>query len=59
MLDGPDLDAAVFVRVLRPRDVHGRGTDADNTLPAEAGDVLILRWSSARELVDEGDAALV
>ncbi|UNI14787.1 GINS complex subunit [Purpureocillium takamizusanense] len=59
MVDGPDLDAAVFIRLLRARDVHGRGTDVDNTLPAEPGDVLILRWSSARDLVDAGDAELV
>ncbi|KND94804.1 DNA replication complex GINS protein SLD5 [Tolypocladium ophioglossoides CBS 100239] len=59
MIDAPDLDAAVFVRMLRDRDVHGRGTDADNSLPAENGDVLILRWSSAKAMVDDGDAELV
>ncbi|KYK57720.1 hypothetical protein DCS_04733 [Drechmeria coniospora] len=59
MIDAPDLDAAVFVRMLRDRDVHARGTDADNTLPAENGDVLILRWASARPLVEDGDAELV
>ncbi|KAI9904894.1 hypothetical protein N3K66_001423 [Trichothecium roseum] len=59
MVDGPDVDAAVFVRLLRPRDVRGRGTDADTTLFAAAGDVLILRWSSAKVLVDEGHAELV
>lgn len=59
MIDAPDLDTAVFVRMLRDRDVHGRGTDADNTLPAESGDVLILRWSSAKAMVEDGDAELV
>lgn len=59
MVDSPDLDSAVFIRMLRDRDVYGQGTDADNTLSAENGDVLILRWSSAKPLVDEGDAELV
>lgn len=59
MIDAPDLDAAVFIRMLKERDVHGNGTDADVTLTAEEGDVLILRWSNARELVEDGDAELV
>lgn len=59
MIDSPDLDTAVFIRMLRDRDVYGKGTDADVTLPAANGDILILRWSSARPLVEEGDAELV
>lgn len=59
MIDSPDLDTAVFIRMLTDKDVHGRGTDADVTLPAEQGDVLILRWSSAKMLVQDGDAELV
>ncbi|KAI6770180.1 hypothetical protein HG530_004809 [Fusarium avenaceum] len=59
MIDSPDLDTAVFIRMLRDKDVYGQGTDADITLPAENGDVLILRWSSARQMVDVGDAELV
>ncbi|TWU74460.1 GINS complex subunit [Metarhizium rileyi] len=59
MIDAPDLDTAVFIRMLKGRDVQGDGTDADVTLPAEEGDVLILRWSSARALVQDGDAELV
>ena len=59
MIDGPDLDSAVFIRALKDMDVHGQGTDADVTLPASNGDVLILRWSSAKPLVDGGDAELV
>ena len=59
MIDSPELDAAVFVRLLRDKDVHGRGTDRDNTLPAENGDILIMRWSSAKPLVDDGVAELV
>lgn len=59
MIDAPDLDTAVFVRLLRDKDVFGRGTDVDTILPAANGDVLILRWSSAKGLVEDGDAELV
>ena len=59
MIDAPDLGAAVIVRMLQDRDVHGLGTDRDNTLPAANGDILIMRWSSAKPIVDEGDAELV
>ncbi|KAI1022442.1 hypothetical protein LB503_000805 [Fusarium chuoi] len=59
MIDSPDLDMAVFIRMLRDKDVYGKGTDDDITLPAKNGDVLILRWSSAKHMVDIGDAELV
>lgn len=59
MIDNPDLDTAVFVRMLRDKDVFGRGTDVDTILPAANGDVLIMRWSSAKGLVEDGDAELV
>lgn len=59
MIDSPDLDAAVFVRLLRDKDVFGKGTDVDTILPAANGDILILRWSSAKDLVEAGDAELV
>ncbi|KAL7937769.1 hypothetical protein V8C35DRAFT_293519 [Trichoderma chlorosporum] len=59
MIDSPDLDTAVFVRLLRDKDVFGRGTDVDTILPAANGDILILRWSSAKGLVEDGDAELV
>ncbi|KAM0332497.1 hypothetical protein ACHAQA_002779 [Verticillium albo-atrum] len=58
MIDGPDADAAVFVRLLRDATVEGRGTDSDDTIDARFGDVLILRWSSARGLVEDGVAEL-
>jgi GINS complex subunit 4 len=59
MIDSPDLDTAVFIRMLRDKDVYGKGTDADITLPATNGDILIIRWSSAKYMVDVGDAELV
>ncbi|KAK7426339.1 GINS complex subunit [Neonectria magnoliae] len=59
MIDSPDLDTAVFIRLLRDKDVQGMGTDNDITLPSKNGDILILRWSSAKSLVEDGDAELV
>lgn len=59
MIDSPDLDSAVFIRMLKDHDVHGLGTDADNTLPATNGDILIMRWSSAKTFVSDGHAELV
>lgn len=60
MIDAPDEDATVFVRVLvKTARVMGLGTDADNAIDAEEGDVLVLRWSSARGLVQDGTLELV
>lgn len=59
MVDGPDLDAAVFIRLLRDSAVVGRGTDTDDTMDGKTGDVVILRWSDARPLVQSGRAELV
>ncbi|KAK0381578.1 hypothetical protein CLIM01_01054 [Colletotrichum limetticola] len=59
MIDGPDLDTAVFIRMLRDTEVEGKGTDADGSVLAETGDILILRWSSAKPVVDDGNAELV
>lgn len=59
MIDSPDLDTAVFIRMFRDRDVLGNGVDKDNTVSVETGDILILRWSSAKLVVESGDAELV
>ena len=59
MIDAPDLDTAVFIRLLRDAVVEGRGTDADDTMDGKGGDVVILRWSDARTLVESGRAELV
>lgn len=59
MIDEPDLETAVFVRMLAEKEVHGKGTDADVTMNVGNGEVLIMRWSSAKELVEGGDAELV
>ena len=59
MIDAPDLDSAVFVRLLRDVTVEGRGIDADGALDGKDGAVLILRWSDAKVLVGKGDAELI
>ncbi|KAL1891627.1 GINS complex subunit [Sporothrix stenoceras] len=59
MIDSPDLDSAVFVRLLRDGAVRGHGVDVDEIVKGEDGDVLILRWSDAKPLVEAGDAELV
>jgi GINS complex subunit 4 len=58
MVDAPDPDTAVFIRMLRDTEVEGRGTDSDDSVTAKEGDILILRWSSAKPIVDAGDAEL-
>ena len=59
MIDTPDLDTAVFIRLLRDCLVQGRGIDEDGSMDGKNGDILILRWSDAKPLVDAGDAELV
>ena len=59
MIDSPDMDTAVFIRMLRDMDVSGKGTDRDNTQQAKNGDILIMRWSSAKPIVEQKDAELV
>lgn len=59
MIDSPDLDTAVFVRLLRDTLVEVRGADVDNVVRGIADDVLILRWSDAKPHVQTGNAELV
>lgn len=59
MIDTPDLDTAVFVRLLRDTTVESKGVDADGSLDAKDGAILILRWSDAKPLVARGAAELV
>ncbi|KAI0387256.1 GINS complex, Sld5 component [Hypomontagnella monticulosa] len=59
MIDAPDLDTAVFIRLLRDTLVEGRGTDADGEMDCKNGDIIILRWSDARKFVDSGLAEIV
>ena len=59
MIDAPDLDTAVFIRLLCDTEVEGRGTDVDGRMDGKNGDVVILRWSGAKPLVESGRAELV
>ena len=59
MIDSPDLETAVFIRLLRDSVVEGRGTDADGAMEGKDGDILILRWSDAKPLVESASAELV
>lgn len=59
MVDSPDLDSAVFIRLLRNAMVTGHGVDDDGTVEFEENNILILRWSDAKPLVDSGKAELV
>jgi len=59
MIDSPDLDSAVFVRLLRDTMVESRGVDVDGALEGKDGSILILRWSDAKPLVEKGHAELV
>jgi GINS complex subunit 4 len=58
MVDAPDLDRAVFVRVLRDvGEVEVKGTDVRCEL--KRGDVWVLRWSAVRDIVGKGDGELI
>lgn len=59
MVDTPDLDTAVFVRLLRDTVIESKGVDSDGAVESSDGSILILRWSDAKPLVERGDAELV
>jgi GINS complex subunit 4 len=59
MIDTPDLDTAVFIRVLKDCIVEGRGRDRDDQMDARAGEVVVARWADVKSLVERGDAELV
>ncbi|ORY62281.1 uncharacterized protein BCR38DRAFT_236441 [Pseudomassariella vexata] len=59
MIDTPDVDTAVFIRLLRDVVVRGKGTDVDGAAAGQHGDIFILRWSDAKGLVESGSAELV
>ncbi|KAK4236903.1 hypothetical protein C8A03DRAFT_16502 [Achaetomium macrosporum] len=59
MIDTPDLESAVFIRLLKNAVVRGRGVDADDVFSARESDIVILRWADAKPLVAAGSAELV
>jgi GINS complex subunit 4 len=59
MVDGPDVDNAVFCRV-RARDIGEvaiQGTGA--AFEMKRGDVFVVRWSVIKDLVGEGKVELI
>jgi GINS complex subunit 4 len=59
MIDAPDMESAVFIRLLKNAVVKGRGVDADDVFGARESDIVILRWADAKPLVEVGSAELV
>lgn len=62
MVDAPDDESAVFVRLLREdaRFAVVRGVESDmKDLGGKVGDIFIVRWRDARDLVKSGGAELV
>jgi GINS complex subunit 4 len=58
MIDTPDVDAAVFCRVLRDVGiVRVEGTDAEFEM--KSGDVYVVRWRVIRDRVFAGDIELI
>jgi GINS complex subunit 4 len=59
MVEAPDLESAVFIRLLRDAVVEARGVDEDDSVRGRESDIFILRWSDAKPLVEAGSAELV
>lgn len=59
MIETPDLECAVFIRLLKDAFVEGRGVDSDGSLDMRESDIVILRWADAKPLVEAGSAELV
>ena len=58
MIDKPDEDAAVFVRVLRDvGELEIEGTD--KRFEMKRGDVWVVRWSAIKGWVWSGDLELI
>jgi GINS complex subunit 4 len=59
MIETPDLESAVFIRLLKSALVEGRGVDTDDATNMQVNDIVILRWSDAKPLVEAGSAELI
>ena len=60
MVDSPDLDTAVFCRVLRDAGtVEIQGEQGIGEIELSRGDVWVLRWRDVRKGVLEGDVELI
>jgi len=59
MIDAPDAETAVFIRLLRDSFIEARGTNEDVGLDAKRGAVMVVRWADVKDLVSRGDAELI
>ena len=62
MVEGPDTDTAVFVRVLRDIEagrVRVEGTDIGKGGPWRTGEIVVVRWSAVKTLVLGGELELI
>lgn len=57
MVEGPDVEKAVFVRGLRDVGVQGEGGEEGFDL--RRGDVVVCRWGWVKGVVERGDAELI
>ena len=59
MIEQPDLDKAVFVRVLKDVDEPVVIEGTDTAFEMRRGDIYVVRWSAVRESVMGGNAELI
>jgi GINS complex subunit 4 len=60
MVDGPDVDAAVFCRVLRDAGhVEVQGEQGVGEVELRRGDVWCVRWSAVKDAVLRGDVEMI
>lgn len=58
MIEEPDLESAVFMRIVKDIEVESPG-DANETLEMRRGDVYVIRYSAVRDAVRNGDVELI
>ncbi|KAK6544081.1 GINS complex subunit [Orbilia ellipsospora] len=58
MVEEPDLDSAVFLRVVRDVDIE-IAWEGGETVPMRAGDVYVIRYSAVKEAVKKGEVELI
>lgn len=58
MVEEPDLEGAVFLRVVRDVNVAIAWENGE-ALDMRAGDVYVIRYSAVREAVGRGDVELI
>ena len=59
MVEGPDLEKAVFVRGRREEGVVIGGEGVGEEFLLGKGEVVVVRWGVVREVVGRGEAELI